>query len=81
VVRFWIQTYRWKALDTLNACRIPYCAVKLVEIILDSQPNSTYFVSRGENRLVSELQVRLTRQKAASFTLRLRLSDLGAQTA
>jgi hypothetical protein len=38
-------------------------------------------VSRGENRMVSELQVRLTRRKAASFTLRLRLSVLGAQTA
>jgi hypothetical protein len=38
-------------------------------------------VSRGENRLVSELQVRLTRRKAATFTLRLRLSGLGVQTA
>jgi hypothetical protein len=52
-----------------------------VEIILDFQPNLTYVVSTGENRLVSELQVRLTRRKAASFTLRLRLCVLGAQTA
>jgi hypothetical protein len=58
---------------------IPYCAEKMVEIvILDFQP--TCFVSRDENRPVSELQVRLTRRKAASLTLRLRLSDLGART-
>jgi hypothetical protein len=64
-----------------RALTLPYCAEYVVENILDFQPNSTYFVSRGENRSVSELQVQLTRRKAASFTLRLRLCDLCTQAA